>query len=99
MAENKRITLHPIKEDGTLDLDVNLYPKTLKTGIVDEEGTEVAIVDQTEVTALLEEKVDKVEGKELSTNDFTNEDKQNLENAVGKLATIEEGAEANVQSD
>lgn len=40
----------------------------------------------------LANKVDKVTGKGLSTNDFTNELK-------GKLDDIEEGAEANVQSD
>lgn len=26
---NKRITLHPIKEDGTIDANTNLYPKTV----------------------------------------------------------------------
>lgn len=40
----------------------------------------------------LSEKVDKVEGKDLSTNDYSNEDK-------AKLAGIAEGAEVNVQSD
>ena len=41
---------------------------------------------------LEESKVDKVEGKGLSTNDYTNADKN-------KLSGIEEGAEVNVQSD
>ena len=40
----------------------------------------------------LNNKVDKVSGKGLSTNDFTNEDKR-------LLGTIEEGAKVNVQSD
>ena len=41
---------------------------------------------------ILPTKVDKIEGKELSTNDFTNELKSKLEN-------IEENAEVNIQSD
>ncbi|MCR4661679.1 MAG: hypothetical protein K5765_06770 [Clostridia bacterium] len=34
MAENKRVTLHPLLPDGTPDQSVNLYPKTLESGIV-----------------------------------------------------------------
>ena len=44
------------------------------------------------VTAALNGKVDKVTGKDLSTNDYTNEEKR-------KLASIEAGAEVNVQAD
>ena len=44
------------------------------------------------VTAALNGKVDKVAGKDLSTNDYTDEEKN-------KLAGIEAGAEVNVQSD
>ena len=43
MAEHKRITLHPVKDDGTIDIDVNLYPKTLLRGIVDDTGEEVEV--------------------------------------------------------
>ena len=43
-------------------------------------------------TELYAIKVDKVAGKDLSTNDYTNAD-------VAKLITIEEGAQVNVQSD
>jgi len=39
----KRITLHPMNPDGSLDLETNLYPKTLNTGIVDEEGSQVEL--------------------------------------------------------
>lgn len=46
---------------------------------------------ETEVTALLNDKVDKVPDKGLSTNDYTTADKT-------KLAGIIEGAEPNVQS-
>ena len=44
------------------------------------------------ILELNQTKVDKVEGKGLSTNDYTNADKN-------KLSGIEEGAEVNVQSD
>ena len=46
MAQKKRITLHPLLPDGTPDETVNLYPKTLITGIVDENQEEVAIQEQ-----------------------------------------------------
>lgn len=49
MAENKRVTLHPLKSDGTLDLDVNLYPKTLLDGVVDREGNEVDVVTKNDL--------------------------------------------------
>ena len=48
--------------------------------------------NKTEVNNLLNTKVDKVTGKGLSTNDYTNAEKT-------KLAGIEAGAEVNVQSD
>ena len=47
--EHKRITLHPIKPDGTLDRDINLYPKTLVDGVVDRDGNEVNIATQEEL--------------------------------------------------
>lgn len=46
----------------------------------------------TKIKLLLADKVDKVDGKGLSSNDYTSEEK-------AKLANIEAGAEANVQSD
>ena len=45
MAEIKRVTLHPLKSDGSIDEDINLYPKTLTTGIVDENGDAVNFPD------------------------------------------------------
>lgn len=50
------------------------------------------MITSSELESALEDKVDKVAGKGLSTNDFTNEEKS-------KLAGIATGAEANVQSD
>lgn len=38
MPEIKRVTLHPLHPDGSIDESINLYPKTLITGIVDENG-------------------------------------------------------------
>lgn len=48
--------------------------------------------DTTYVNEQLDKKVDKVSGKQLSTNDYTNADKN-------KLSGIEEGAEVNVNAD
>ena len=63
VKERKRVTLHPVKEDGTMDLEINLYPKTLVNGIVDSDGNEVDITTQAElddaintINAELEEK-------------------------------------------
>lgn len=43
MAEMKRITLHPLKPNGSIDESVNLYPKTLVNGVVDQNGEAVEI--------------------------------------------------------
>jgi hypothetical protein len=59
--------------------------------IVDEEKVRAELVEKT-LQDLIDTKVDKVEGKSLSSNDFTNEYKN-------KLDSIEQGAEINVQSD
>lgn len=49
--EIKRITLHPVLSDGTVDLNVNLYPKSLLDGIVDREGNEVEIATKEELSS------------------------------------------------
>lgn len=46
----------------------------------------------TDLVGIVDDKVDKISGKGLSTNDFTNEDKN-------KLSGVASGANANVQSD
>lgn len=46
----------------------------------------------TDLISIVDDKVDKVSGKELSTNDFTNEYKN-------KLESVSSGAEVNVQAD
>ena len=44
--ERKRVTLHPLNKDGSLDLNTNLYPKTFLDGIVDREGNEVSVQEK-----------------------------------------------------
>lgn len=56
------------------------------------DSSDVEIPTSKAVLDALGEKVDKVEGKGLSTNDYTTEEKE-------KLAGIAEGAEVNVQAD
>lgn len=66
--KRKRVTLHPLKKDGTLDLYTNLYPKCLNTGIVDENGNEVNVLTSTgtetfdEAIARLQEEIDEKGG-------------------------------------
>lgn len=61
--------------------------------VVQTTGTSTtAVMSQKAVTDVLEDKVDKVSGKGLSTNDYTTDEKN-------KLAGIAVGAEVNVQSD
>lgn len=68
--EIKRVTLHPLDADGNIDLDVNLYPKTLVNGIVNSDGNEVDITTQAElddaintINAELEEKTTDIDEK------------------------------------
>ena len=42
----KRVTLHPLKEDGTIDTNINLYPKTFIDGIVDKDGEQVEVQEK-----------------------------------------------------
>lgn len=46
MPEIKRVTLHPLKPDGSVDTNVNLYPKTLIDGIVDRDGEQVEVQEK-----------------------------------------------------
>ena len=60
-VKRKRVTLHPIKEDGSIDTSVNLYPKTLVDGVVDREGNAVDIATQQELDSVnthLNDKID-----------------------------------------
>lgn len=51
----------------------------------DEGKNKEAVYSKDEVDTSLETKVDKIEGKGLSTNDYTNEDKTALANKVDKI--------------
>lgn len=65
----------------------------IQSGITAELVTKlVALPTNADLTAALNNKVDKVTGKQLSTEDYTTEEKN-------KLAGIANGAEVNVQSD
>ena len=46
MPEIKRVTLHPLNDDGTIDRNVNIYPKTLIDGIVDREGKDISVATE-----------------------------------------------------
>ena len=45
-VERKRVTLHPLNEDGTVDTSTNLYPKTFLDGIVDRQGNGVVVATE-----------------------------------------------------
>lgn len=68
-----------------------IISRTLESDIlvVQETGTSTTdVMSQKAVTDELNNKVDKVEGKGLSTNDFTAEDKEKLDNAVPTTRTV-----------
>ena len=44
--DRKRVTLHPLKPDGSIELSVEVYPKTFIDGVVDRNGNEVAIQEK-----------------------------------------------------
>lgn len=82
---------------GTYTPTADYHPATKK--YVDDTVAAVDVTEQisgkadkTYVDSKLDTKVDKVSGKQLSTNDYTNEDKT-------KLAGIAAGAEVNVNAD
>jgi len=74
--ERKRVTLHPLKDDGTMDLNTNLYPKTFLDGIVNRDGEEVDVVTQPE----LDEAIDNIEQEiqALPKGDVTEEHLQEV---------------------
>lgn len=71
-----RVTLHPLKDDGTMDLNTNLYPKTFLDGIVNRDGEEVDVVTQPE----LDEAIDNIEQEiqALPKGDVTEEHLQEV---------------------
>ena len=48
-TEFKRITLHPVKDDGELDLGTNLYPRTLTSQLYDEGGNQVNVATDQDI--------------------------------------------------
>ena len=94
---NQRIpetTVSGVKGDAESEYrggNVNITPANIGLGNVDNTSDTDKPVSTAQQSAL-DEKVDKVTGKGLSTNDYTNTEKQ-------KLADIESNAQVNVQSD
>ena len=82
------------EEDTTSDAYIKNKPTIPEGSVVDSELSDSSRnpVQNKVVKAAIDNKVDKAEGKGLSTNDYTNEEKN-------KLAGISEGAKANVQAD
>lgn len=84
--KRKRVTLHPLKKDGTLDLYTNLYPKCLVDGIVDREGNPINVVVSNEPGISIEQIVSQLEAEIIEHGGITPED---LEEALKGYATIE----------
>lgn len=53
--ERKRVTLHPLDENGVVDTTVNLYPKTFIDGIVDRNGNPVDVLTDADIGHIQEE--------------------------------------------
>lgn len=88
----KRVTLHPLKSDGTVDTEINLYPKVFVDGVVDRQGNPVDIATQSELdeaVANIEEEI-----QHLPKGDVTEEELQNvvstLEGVISTKATQED---------
>lgn len=75
IVERKRVTLHPLKEDGTVDPKVCLYPKTFVDGIVNRDGDLVKVATAED----LEEKVDREELDNYATKEELTEKANNAE--------------------
>ena len=54
MATIKRITLHPLDSQGKMDTSINLYPKTLRNAIINDDGTEFDVAANPEEEATKE---------------------------------------------
>ena len=63
MAEVKRVTLHPIYDDGSINRNINIYPKTLIDGIVDRDEKPVDIL------GLIDEEKQRAIGREDEIED------------------------------
>lgn len=71
----------------TINQTDELLEKKANKASLEETNSKVSSIEKS-----LETKVEKVNGKQLSSNDYTNEEKE-------KLSSIEEGAQVNIQSD
>ena len=69
-VERKRITLHPVKEDGTVDTKVCLYPKTFIDGLIDRDGNEVEAAMQSSVDLVYTELNDEIVRAQAKENEL-----------------------------
>lgn len=81
MAEIKRVTLHPLYDDGTINKNVNIYPKTLIDGIVDREGNPV------DIPALIDQEKERAESVEYELDNKINDEKTRAQTVEESLNT------------
>ena len=82
----KRVTLHPLKKNGQMDLNVNLYPKCFVDGVVDRNGNPVNVVVSNEPGVSIEQVVTQLEAEIAEHGGVTPED---LEEVLQGYATVE----------
>ena len=113
-VENVNISADKVDNVATVTI-TNRYAEQTSVDIYDgddyviteQDYQEIAEVVENDIQSILDGKVDKVEGKGLSTNDFTNTYKEKLDNTTAsftteknnKLTGIQAGAEVNVLTD
>lgn len=81
MAEIKRVTLHPLYDDGTINKNVNIYPKTLIDGIVDREGNPI------DIPALIDQEKERAETVEQELHNKINDEKTRAQTVEESLNT------------
>lgn len=81
----KRVTLHPLKKNGQMDLNVSLYPKCFVDGVVDRNGNPVNVVTSNSSELNIDEKFAEVQDEIDAKGDVTSEE---LAQAVANKAEI-----------
>lgn len=97
--EKKRVTLHPLKEDGSLDLQTNLYPKTFVSGIVNDDGEVVDIALQEEVDSALNTMARQVENIAFNLDTNISRVNDDLQHSKQETATNFETISARISED
>ena len=84
-AEMKRVTLHPLLEDGSMDTSVNLYPKTLINGIVDDKGNPVKVITEADLDNIKSE----ITAEETRALEAENQLQANIEEESNRAKSAE----------